>query len=74
VIWGAAWIIHNLIDAVSKGGYFMVGIGLDATGRFHPKAVEQLEETGRWLAVNGTGICGTKFREAIHHCSSLRTQ
>jgi alpha-L-fucosidase len=57
---GAPWIIHNLIDAVAKGGSFMVGIGPDGTGCFHPKAVEQLEETGRWLAVNGAAIYNTR--------------
>jgi alpha-L-fucosidase len=60
---GAAWIIRNLIDAVSKGGSFMVGIGPDGTGRFHSEAIRQLEETGRWLAVNGEGIYNTRARE-----------
>ncbi|MDR1552314.1 MAG: alpha-L-fucosidase [Prevotellaceae bacterium] len=60
---GAQWIIHNLIDAVAKGGSFMVGIGPDKTGRFHPKAVEQLEETGKWLKINGEGIYNTRACE-----------
>ncbi|MDR1746000.1 MAG: alpha-L-fucosidase [Tannerella sp.] len=60
---GAAWIIHNIIDCAAKGGSFMVGIGPDGTGRFHPKAVEQLEETGRWLKINGKGIYATRARE-----------
>jgi alpha-L-fucosidase len=60
---GAAWIIRNLVDAVSKGGSFMVGIGPDGTGQFHPEAIRQLEETGRWLAVNGEGIYNTRARE-----------
>ncbi len=57
---GTKWIIDNLVDAVSKGGNFMVGIGPDGRGNFHPKAVEQLEETGRWLGINGEGIYGTR--------------
>lgn len=60
---GAGWIIENLADAVAKGGSFMVGIGPDGNGEFHPEAVAQLEEAGRWLAVNGEGIYGTKARE-----------
>lgn len=60
---GAKWIIDNLIDAVAKGGSFMVGIGPDGNGEFHPKAIEQLEETGRWLTVNGEGIYDTRARD-----------
>ena len=60
---GVPWIIRNLLDAVSKGGNFMVGIGPDGTGKFHSKAIEQLEETGKWLEVNGKGIYGTRARE-----------
>jgi alpha-L-fucosidase len=71
---GAPWIIHNLIDAVSKGGNFMVGIGPNGTGRFHPKAVEQLKEVGRWLEVNGTGIYGTAFRETYQEGALRFTQ
>jgi alpha-L-fucosidase len=60
---GTQWVIHNLVDCVAKGGSFMVGIGPDKMGRFHPKAIEQLEEAGRWLQVNGEGIYGTRARE-----------
>jgi alpha-L-fucosidase len=60
---GAPWVIHNLIDCVAKGGSFMVCIGPDKTGKFHPKAVEQLEETGKWLKVNGEGIYETRPRK-----------
>jgi alpha-L-fucosidase len=60
---GAAWIIRNIIDCAAKGGSFMVGIGPDGNGQFHPEAIRQLEETGRWLSVNGRGIYGTRARE-----------
>ncbi|MGH7970016.1 MAG: alpha-L-fucosidase, partial [Limisphaerales bacterium] len=59
---GAPWIITNLIDVVAKGGNFMVGIGPDAGGRIHPKAVEALEQAGAWLRVNGEAIYGTRPR------------
>jgi len=60
---GSIWIIRNLIDTVSKGGNFMVGIGPDGEGRWHPVIVNDLEETGRWLEVNGEAIYCTRPRE-----------
>jgi alpha-L-fucosidase len=60
---GAAWIVRNLLDSVAKGGNFMVGIGPDGNGRFHPTAISQLKEVGEWLKVNGAGIYSTRSRE-----------
>jgi alpha-L-fucosidase len=59
---GAAWIVRNLLDSVAKGGSFMVGIGPDGAGKFHPTAVSQLKEVGEWLKVNGKGIYSTRER------------
>jgi alpha-L-fucosidase len=69
---GSKWIIHNLIDAVSKGGNFMVGVGPDGTGKFHPKAIEQIEEAGRWLKVNGEAIYATRSREHYREGDDIR--
>jgi alpha-L-fucosidase len=60
---GTGWIVTNLVDIVAKGGNFQVGVGPDAAGRFHPAAIEQLKNTGRWLKVNGEGIYGTRPRD-----------
>ena len=60
---GTAWIVHNLVDSVAKGGGFMVGVGPNATGEFHPEAQRQLRATGDWLKINGEGIYGTRPRD-----------
>jgi alpha-L-fucosidase len=60
---GTKWIIENIIDCSAKGGGFMVGVGPDGDGNFHPTAIEQLKQTGRWLKVNGEGIYATRARE-----------
>ncbi|HTQ54119.1 MAG TPA: alpha-L-fucosidase [Bryobacteraceae bacterium] len=60
---GAAWVVRNLVDSAAKGGNFMVGIGPDGDGRFHPAAVSQLKEVGQWLKINGAGIYATRARE-----------
>ena len=59
---GAKWVVDNLVDSVAKGGNFMVGIGPDGSGRFHPTAIAQLEEVGAWLKINGEGIYATRER------------
>ena len=61
---GGRWIVHNLVDAAAKGGAFMVGIGPDSQGRFHPAAIDNLREAGAWLEVNGEAIYATRPREA----------
>ena len=59
---GAKWVVDNLVDSIAKGGNFMVGIGPDGSGRFHPTAIAQLEEVGAWLKVNGEGLFNTHAR------------
>ena len=60
---GTGWIVSNLVDTVAKGGSLQVGIGPDGNGKFHPAAIEQLKDAGRWLKVNGEGIYGTRSRD-----------
>lgn len=69
---GSKWIIDNLVDAVSKGGNFMVGLGPDGSGNFHPRAVEQLEQTGEWLEVNGEGIYETRSADEWREGKDIR--
>ena len=59
---GAKWIVHNIIDCAAKGGNFMLGVGPDGNGKFHPTAVEQMKQAGEWLAINGETIYATRAR------------
>jgi alpha-L-fucosidase len=59
---GAAWIVRNVVDTVAKGGNFQIGVGPDANGEFHPTAVSQLRDAGRWLKLNGEAIYATRPR------------
>jgi len=61
---GARWIVHNILDCAAKGGNFMVGVGPDGNGEFHPAVIEQFRQTGRWLSVNGEGVYATRARDA----------
>lgn len=61
---GAKWIVENILDCAAKGGNFMVGVGPDGNGQFHPEAERQLRQTGRWLKVNGEGVYATRARDA----------
>ena len=54
------WIVSTLVDIVAKGGNFMVSIGPDGEGNFHPEAVKKLEYAGDWLRVNGEAIYKTR--------------
>ena len=36
---GTQWVIFNLVDIAAKGGNFMVGIGPNGNGQFHPEAL-----------------------------------
>lgn len=60
---GAQWIVERLVDVVSKGGGFMVGVGPSALGDFHPEAVRQMKQAGDWLKVNGEAIYATRPRD-----------
>jgi alpha-L-fucosidase len=60
---GTEWIIHNLVDTTAKGGGLMVGVGPSPLGDFHPEAIQQMKNTGKWLQVNGEAIYSTRPRE-----------
>lgn len=41
----------------------LAGIDPDGNGQFHPKAIEQLRQTGAWFKINGEGIYATRARD-----------
>lgn len=60
---GTEWIIHNLVDTTAKGGGLMIGVGPSPLGQFHPEAVRQIEDAGKWLQINGEAIYATRPRQ-----------
>jgi len=53
-------LIQDLVDVVSKNGALLLNIGPRADGTIPEAEQEILREIGRWLAVNGEAIYGTR--------------
>src|SRR5699024_5494484 len=53
-------ILGNLIQIVSRGGNYLIGIGPHAQGRLSNSVRVRLEELGAWLRACGEGIYGTR--------------
>ena len=69
---GWRWIVHHIVDCAAKGGSFMVGVGADENGWFHPQAIRALEGAGAWLRVNGEAIYATRMRETWYEGDTIR--
>src|SRR4029077_1571521 len=54
------FVIHQLIDIVSKNGNLLLNIGPRSDGTIPEEVQQVLRDVGAWLAVNGGAIYGTR--------------
>lgn len=53
-------IIQMLIDIVSKNGNLLINIVQTPEGDIETDMIKALEDIGKWIAINGEGIYGTR--------------
>ncbi|MEC8405535.1 MAG: alpha-L-fucosidase [Verrucomicrobiota bacterium] len=53
-------VVDKLIDIVSKNGNMLLNIPIRADGTLDETATALLKDVGKWFAVNGEGIYGTR--------------
>lgn len=54
------YIIHQLIDIVSKNGNLLLNVPLRSDGSLDEEAYDLLHELGKWMKINGEGIYGSR--------------
>jgi len=54
------FVIHQLVDIVSKNGNLLLNIGPRSDGTIPDEVQQVLRDVGSWLAVNGEAIYGTR--------------
>jgi alpha-L-fucosidase len=57
---GADWVIHMLVDIVSKNGNLLINVVQRPDGSLDPEAEKVLAEMASWIAINGEGIYETR--------------
>lgn len=55
-----AFIVHQLIDVVSKNGNLLMNIGPRSDGTIPDEVQQVLLDVGSWLKINGDAIYGTR--------------
>ncbi len=53
-------ILQQLTDIISRGGNYLLNIGIDDRGNMPDDAINRLEELADWMAVNSEAIHGTR--------------
>jgi alpha-L-fucosidase len=53
-------VIDMLVEIAAKGGNLLLGIGPDPQGNIPLQAETCLRQVGKWLAINGEAIHGTR--------------
>ncbi|MEJ5238607.1 MAG: alpha-L-fucosidase [Limisphaera sp.] len=56
----ARWIIHLLVDIVSKNGNLLLNVVQRPDGTLDPEVEQALEEMADWIAVHGEAIYATR--------------
>ncbi len=56
----AQWVVHSLVDIVSKNGNLLINVVQRPDGSLDPDAVKVVDDLGKWMAVNNEGIYGTR--------------
>jgi len=57
---GADWVVHMLVDIVSKNGNLLINVVQRPDGSLDPEAEQVLAEMASWIAINGEAIYGTR--------------
>jgi alpha-L-fucosidase len=57
---GADWVVHTLVDVVSKNGNLLINVVQRPDGSLDAEAEQTVERLADWVAVNGEGIYGTR--------------
>ncbi len=56
----ADWVIHTLVDIVSKNGNLLLNVVQRPDGSLDAEVEQLLYDVGNWMAVNGEAIYGTR--------------
>src|SRR5579862_7196534 len=57
---GADWVIHTLVDVVSKNGNLLINVVQRPDGSLDPEAEQVLTDMAAWMKVNSESIYETK--------------